>query len=251
MSFYDSERALAEYLLFHYGTAEQVFPRGAGPREALGFPSRCVTECVDFSRLPERARALDLGCAVGGASFELARHFSEVIGLDASHQFIAVATGLARTGAASFNAVVEGSLTEWMEAVVPAEIDRGRVRFEEGDAMRPPKDLGSFNLVLAANLIDRLPSPASFLRRIPFLVRPGGQLVITSPYTWLTEYTPKEEWLGGRVIHGRPARASETLRESLERDFTLLAARDLPFLIREHERKFQWSVAEATTWQRR
>jgi hypothetical protein len=26
---------------------------------------------------------------------------------------------------------------------------------------------------------------------------------------------------------------------------------DLPFLIREHQRKFQWSVAEATIWRRR
>jgi hypothetical protein len=27
--------------------------------------------------------------------------------------------------------------------------------------------------------------------------------------------------------------------------------KDLPFLIREHARKFQWSVAEATIWRRK
>ena len=251
MSFYDTERALAEYLMFHYGTEEQVLPRGLGPREALHFPARCVSECVDFGRLPERARALDLGCAVGGASFELARHFYEVIGLDSSLPFVAAAKDLARSGRISFNATVEGTLIEWMEAVVPEGIDRGRVRFEVGDAMRPPKDLGSFNLVLAANLIDRLQYPSAFLRRLGSLTRPGGQLVVTSPYTWLTQYTPKEEWLGGRLEEGVPVRSPERVREILGREFDLLSARDLPFLIREHERKYQWSVAEATTWRRR
>ena len=33
--------------------------------------------------------------------------------------------------------------------------------------------------------------------------------------------------------------------------FDLIAVKDLPFLIREHARKFQWSVAEATIWRRR
>ena len=35
--------------------------------------------------------ALDLGCAVGGAAFELARSFSHVLGIDFSHKFIEAA----------------------------------------------------------------------------------------------------------------------------------------------------------------
>jgi hypothetical protein len=31
----------------------------------------------------------------------------------------------------------------------------------------------------------------------------------------------------------------------------LKLVKDLPFLIREHARKFQWSVALATVWRRR
>jgi hypothetical protein len=31
----------------------------------------------------------------------------------------------------------------------------------------------------------------------------------------------------------------------------LVAAKDLPFLIREHARKFQWSVAQASLWKKR
>ena len=78
--FYETDRALAEYLLFHYGTAEQILPYGFGPGAALDFPVRCVAECLAARPLPPRSRALDLGCAVGRASFELARHCFEEIG---------------------------------------------------------------------------------------------------------------------------------------------------------------------------
>jgi hypothetical protein len=50
---------------------------------------------------------------------------------------------------------------------------------------------------------------------------------------------------------GVPLRTLDGLRRYLERDFELVESRDLPFLIREHARKFQWSVAEGTRWIRR
>jgi 2-polyprenyl-3-methyl-5-hydroxy-6-metoxy-1,4-benzoquinol methylase len=37
------------------------------------------------------AMALDLGCAVGGAAFELARAFPAVLGIDYSHAFVEAA----------------------------------------------------------------------------------------------------------------------------------------------------------------
>jgi putative 4-mercaptohistidine N1-methyltranferase len=251
MSFYESERALAEYLLFHYGAPDQILPHPKGPLAALEFPARCVSECVRFASLPGRARALDLGCAVGRSTFELGRHFTEVTGADLSARFIAAAAQLARVGRMFFDATVEGRLTRTMEAVVPSGIDRGRVRFRVADALNLPADLGSFDLVLAANLIDRLPRPGAFLRQLAGLVRPGGQAVVISPYTWLEEFTPESEWLGGRLVDGRPVRSGDALRSILDPDFVLLGAEQLSFLIREHERKYQWSVAEATIWQRR
>jgi hypothetical protein len=40
------------------------------------------------------------------------------------------------------------------------------------------------------------------------------------------------------------------LRERLAPAFDFHQALDLPFLIREHRRKYQWSVAEASMWRR-
>ena len=72
-----------------------------------------------------------------------------------------------------------------------------------------------------------------------------------SPYTWLQEFTPETEWLSGRFVDGVPVRSSEALRNLMTPSFVLLGVKQIPFLIREHERKYQWSIAEATTWQRR
>ena len=71
---YESDRQVREYLLFHYGEPDQVLPWKRGPREALGFPARCVRELINSSSVGRDARALDLGCAVGRSSFELAGH---------------------------------------------------------------------------------------------------------------------------------------------------------------------------------
>jgi len=249
--FYETERALAEYLLFHYGTPAQILPWPFGPTNALEYPARCVSECLDVARLPAQARALDLGCAVGRSTFELARHCSEVIGIDYSHRFIEVAQQLQQQGTISYAYADEGVLTTPATALVPAGIDRDRVKFEQGDAQALRPELGRFDVVLMANLVDRLPDPRCCLNSLPALVRSGGQLILTTPGTWLEDYTARRQWLGGFEENGRPVRTFETLQAVLEPQFALARSLDLPFLLREHARKFQWSVAQATVWIRR
>jgi len=251
MNFYETDRAIAEYLLFHYGSRELLLPYAFGPLNALNFPARCVTECLDPARLPTSARALDLGCAVGRATFELARFCSQVIGVDYSQRFIETAGHLQKHGSIDFEYIEEGELTRRGRAIVPDEINRQRVGFEEGDAMNLRIDLGTFDVVLMANLIDRLSNPLRCLQRIPGLVKSGGQLIVTSPYTWLEQYTPKENWLGGLERDGQQIKTLETLKLILNPAFEFSFAKDLPFLIREHARKFQWSVAEASVWIRK
>ncbi len=251
VAFYETDRALAEYLLFHYGSAEQILPWAFGPAGALDYPARCVSECLEVARLPAGARALDVGCAVGRSTFELARHCAEVIGVDYSRRFIEVAQRLQQQGSVPYAYVEEGGLTTPAVALVPAEIDRRRVRFEQGDAQELRPAGGGFDVVLLANLVDRLREPRRCLERLPAWVNPGGQLILTTPCTWLEDYTPRTEWLGGYERDGRPVRTLDTLRTALEPHFTLTRTLDLPFLIREHARKFQWSVALAAVWIRR
>ena len=55
-------------------------------------------------------RALDLGCAVGRASFELARHFDHVDGVDFSARFINLGVQLNNEGVLRYAITDEGDL---------------------------------------------------------------------------------------------------------------------------------------------
>ncbi len=245
---YESDKLLSEYLLFHYGSPEQIVP-DAFPEMQLhvDFAVRTVAHTLQVKRLPARARALDVGAAVGRSSFELARFCEEVIGIDFSQRFIAAAKAVRESGFAEFNRIDEGHLATGLRNFLPSEIDRHRVQFEVGDAMHLRAGLGTFDVVHAANLIDRLPDPLKFLRRLPGLIRPGGQLILTSPYTWLEDFTPQENWLGGFIKNGECFTTLQRLEKELT-DFQLIQTVDVPFLIREHARKYQWSIAQASIW---
>nr|XP_002122415.1 uncharacterized protein LOC100180046 [Ciona intestinalis] len=250
---YESIKMLNEYLAFNYG-GPSVNCKFEGPQNGFDFPKRTAEICLQYyTPSAEIAnRALDIGCAVGCASFELAAQFDEVIGMDYSHGFIKTCNVLKEKGSMEYEVLVEGDLTTKHTAVIPGHLDRSRCKFQQGDACNLPLDLGKFGCVLAANLICRLPNPTDFLLRLSNLVAEGGILVILSPYTFLREYTPKENWLGGFIDgDGKEVRAFETLQSLLGPHFTLVDSTDVPFLIRETYRKHQWTASHATIWKRK
>jgi putative 4-mercaptohistidine N1-methyltranferase len=244
VNIYETDLLLNQYLLFHYGSAEDQLPYSFGPRDALFYPSRCVTEFLPG--IGRVSRALDLGCAVGRSTFELARWADEVIGIDLSSQFIAAAEAVQKAGEVQIRILEEGERSTVVTARLDPEIDRSKCRFFVEDALGTSSHLGTFDLVLAANLIDRVSRPADLVREIKRLVRSNGYVILASPYTWLEEFTPRENWLADAT-----ASTLSRIQQILEPDLTLVAAKDLPFLIREHARKFQWSPAQASLWKKR
>jgi len=251
MQVYESERYLNEYLLFHYGEPSDVMAWDFGPKDAAGFAARCVSECIELPAVGPDARALDLGCAVGRSTFELARYCADVTGIDFSQSFIRAALEIRKNGHIHFDRIEEGILTTRCKASVPEDIDRDRVHFEVGDALKLRPTLGDFDVVLAANLLCRLEDPIQLVLKFPQLLRPGGQLILASPYSWSRDFTPLPKWLGGYENDGRRYDTFVTLTKFLEGDFDLVRTRELPFLIREHARKYQWSVSHASVWLRK
>ena len=207
-------------------------------RDALEFPRRTVAHFT-----PGHAkRGLDLGCAVGRSTFEMARFCDEVTGIDFSHAFIRAAEALRRGETVAYQRVDEARTRTPLTARMPYDIPADRVRFLQGDAMRLPAELGAFDRVHAANLLCRLPEPQLLLERLPSLVEAGGELVLATPCTWLEEFTPQGNWPPGSTF--------DWLKSSLEPDFQLLRSSEEPFLIRETARKFQWTLSEVSVWRR-
>ncbi|MBV8097784.1 MAG: putative 4-mercaptohistidine N1-methyltransferase, partial [Verrucomicrobia bacterium] len=192
------------------------------------------------------SRALDLGCAVGRSTFELTRWANEVIGIDLSSQFIAAAQAMQKIGEVEIRILEEGQRSTVVTRRLDPQIDRSKCRFFVGDALQVSPQFGNFDLILAANLIDRVPRPADLLREIKRLVKSDGHVILASPYTWLEEFTPRENWLVDATVT-----TLNRIQATLEPELVLVAAKDLPFLIREHARKFQWSAAQASLWKKR
>ena len=238
---YETSRYVREYLLLHYGRPGEVCPFPFIPRELLRFHERLREEYLLPIRLRSRTRGLDLGCAVGRFTFELGRVVEHALGLDNSKAFIQAARRMAKRHSLTVRVQESGAQFGSRRLVLPSALRRCRAEFQIGDAL----DLaalpsGAFQVVSAINLIDRLPRPRQFLRQLSRLLAPGGQLLIASPFTWLDEYTPPKEWL-----------SSEQVRLLLRPCFRLARHGDLPFLIREHRRKYQLVVAEVLTFVRR
>ena len=236
MNKYETEALLNQYLLFHYGKERDQLAFHFGPKNALNFPVRCVTECLDRKALPSVFKALELGCSVGRSSFELTRYAKEVVAVDSSHAFITAALHLQQKGQLAYT-LPEGGKSVKRIAKLPENIAPDRVQFKCCNVMELFHKPKPFHLVLAANLLCRLPDPKTFLKHIHTLVKPGGQLILTSPYSWSETFTPKKNWI---TLNG--------LQQSLKEHFHLIRSFDMPFLLREHQRLYQWGVAEASLW---
>jgi putative 4-mercaptohistidine N1-methyltranferase len=200
-----------------------------------------------------RRRALDLGCAIGRSSFELARGFEEVVGIDFSTRFIQHAQGLKESGLLRYALPVEGELEAFYEvrlADFGLEEAAERVEFWQGDACNLKSHYQGYDLIFAGNLLDRLYDPGKFLESLYDRLQPGGLLILASPYSWQEESTPREHWIGGFKRDGENFTTLDGLKEILEPGFTLLERRDIPFVIRETARKFQHTIAQMTIWER-
>ncbi|KAH8075747.1 hypothetical protein JL720_10450 [Aureococcus anophagefferens] len=209
---YESRAQLAAYLDLHHGGAGALDGPAADLasydlRDALDFPRRCADVLVAATGAAAGARALDVGCAVGGSAAMASGAFGDVVGVDFAQSFV--------DAAAELNAA-------------------GELRYERADACDLPADLGGFDAVLAANLLCRLPDPAAFLDRLGAgLVNPGGAVYIVSPFSWMEEYTPEASWLSPEALEAKmKANGFDLERETPE-----------ALVIRDHARKFQFIVS--------
>ena len=246
-SVYETNSALSQYLLFHYGEDHNLMPFSLVEKNALHFPVRCVTECVNKEILSKSAKGLDIGCAVGRTSFELSRYCKNVTAIDNSSLFISAAKTLQQVGCLEYTIQEEGGDESTHIAQLPDKVNAQSVNFICSDIMDVASSLEGFEVVIAANLLCRLHNPKKFLETLSKLVIPGGQLILTSPYSWQEEYTSLIHWLNRKDNK----RALDSLQKILNKDFDLNRFFDMPFLIREHYRKYQLGVAQATVWERK
>jgi len=251
---YETDALVNQYLLFHWGSHSEQRDEALSTKFDFPDVQNLITRTVELMIENSSCfnKALDLGCAVGRSSFELARRFKAVTGLDYSQGFIDAAAQLAKAGSLDYWRTETGRHRSQLTARVAEDIDTSRLQFIQGDAMHlaatvVPEE-GPFDAILLSNLLCRLSDPASCLRQFvgdsPYLDT-GGILVIASPNTWMNQFTAADNFLDGK-------NSEETLA-ALGRQlpgFELIHDEDLPFMIREHRRKYEYIVSQVSVWRK-
>ena len=244
-SHYETDKLLSEYAEFHYG--DEYFG-------VTNFSKALAELAIEIVGDLPNAKALDIGCASGRATFELAKHFNFVTGIDFSARFIGQGIHLAQGDTLRYTLTVEGELVQYKSrSLTDLSLSdvKDKVEFFQGDACNLKPQFTGYDFVMAANLIDRLYNPAKFLSAIHERLNIGGIFMLTSPYTWLPDHTPREDWIGGFKKDGESFTTFDGLKVHLGEHFELLQQPiEVPFVIRETKRKFQHTLSEVTFWKR-
>jgi ubiquinone/menaquinone biosynthesis C-methylase UbiE len=142
-----------EYVLEHYKPARE------GAKWAR---HNVLLRAVQELRLPETAKILDLGCGPGFLSCDLARMGHTGVGLDASPAMI----DICRSEAAAQGLCI----SQWT--------------FTVGDAEALSFADEQFDIVIAAGLIEYMPTDDKILREISRVLKPDGWVMINVTNRW-------------------------------------------------------------------
>ncbi len=120
---------------------------------------------VDFDRLGLRAgdRVLDLGCGAGRHAFEIYRRGAHVVALDRDDVELKA---------------VHSTLAAMDDAGEASDGSAGPVL---SDALRLPFDDGTFDRVVAAEVLEHIPDDTGAMAELARVLRPGGTIAVTVP----------------------------------------------------------------------
>jgi SAM-dependent methyltransferase/uncharacterized protein YbaR (Trm112 family) len=186
----------------------------AGPPP--GAARRCLARLEELAGTgPPAQKILDLGCAAGRTSFDLAARHSHslVLGIDIGLALLRLAQR-ASHGWVSYPRRRIGLVYDRRRFAVAPE-GAERVDFWACDAAALPFAAGGADLVAALNLLDCVAAPRDLLAAMALQLRPGGRLLLATPYDWSPRATPPETWIGGHSQRGPDGGAGEPFLRAL------------------------------------
>src|SRR6202050_3784404 len=157
---------------------------------------------VDYDKLGVQPGdlLLDLGCGFGRHAFEAARRGAAVVALGAGPEEVAQVRG-------TLGAMVEaGELAPDHPATAV-----------QGDALALPFPGGTFDRVIASEVLEHIPDDVAAMRELSRVLRPGGTMAVTVP-RWGPEAV---NWTLSHEYHDIPGGHVRIYRRStLERRLT-------------------------------
>lgn len=219
---------LAVYLDAHHG--DRAVPTPDGPGAGAGGAE--VLAWVRARAAAPVARAVELGCSVGGGLAALAAGAGAVVGVDVHLGALRVARRLLDGEPLRYaRAGLGGHL---VQAELAAVAPTPGVTLVCADALDPPLLPGAFDRVAALGLLDSCASPRGLLAVLDGLCAPGGELLLASPFTWPDQATAE---LAGDPLLGGPDPAAGlrtllTTGDGLGARYAIEDAAEVPWRLR-------------------
>ena len=184
---YETDELIAQYCDFHYGS------ENFGVKN---FSLNSIELIKPYLKDIKNKKALDLGCLVGRASFELAKDFDEVIGIDFSANLISVGVKLKLYETLIYKGErIADIFEEKKVSLKDLDLDhiKEKVSFMQGDPSNLKDIYKGFDLIFCASLIERLANPLKVLEDIQNRVNKDGLLVFVLPIAFIEENNLNEK----------------------------------------------------------
>jgi ubiquinone/menaquinone biosynthesis C-methylase UbiE len=154
--------------------------------EAEGF-YRTINELIFTTSLKneEQLRILEIGCGVGRTVCDVARHYPNafVIGIDLSQRMLEQAYQMV-IGSPPGGRVEVSLENEGFGVVSAKSFGLTNVFLSQANALSLPFAAAQFDLVICANLIDRVPDPGEIFQEVERVLKPGGYFAFADPFNW-------------------------------------------------------------------
>lgn len=202
---------LSMYSWDHYGDkAPEEDIQHLSIKAAPGSLVKCLNAGLTLLKDKPKAPMIDIGCAVGRCTFELAAYNTGlVLGVDLNFSLLRIAQRILRENRINFPLKRTGVVYDRHEYEVSFE-NQECVDFWACDALALPFENESFYFANALNVFDAVSAPRRLLVSIRDILAGGGNALLATPYDW-TPPTPMQNWVGGHSQFGAEGGEPEPL----------------------------------------
>ena len=199
--------------------------------------------------------ALDLGCRCGRTTWELAKGFDQVTGLDFTARNIRVAVQLQEQGNFNYVFPEEGELLSYHELNLN-DLGFGnlaeKVSFLQSDASNMKSIFVGYDMVLLNDILDQMYNPRHFLTGVHKRINTGGRLIVATGFDWSEACTKRENWIGGQRKDGEQIWGEDDLATLLDTTFCKIDGPILiPSVTRIKQGKYSYNTIQVTIWEKR